>query len=100
MIFLIGKYKMLFYVQFYAENKTRWVGNFDGLWQFYAKSTFLSIENVPNDNMKIYNLDLDRSALVKPILVNVGRAGAASMNIIQEVEFVQPEAKIVYILGK
>jgi len=39
-----------------------------------------------------------RSALVKPILVNVGRAGAASMNIIQEVEFVQPEAKIVYIL--
>jgi len=39
-----------------------------------------------------------RSALVKPILVNVGRAGAASMNIIQEVEFVQPEAKIVHIL--
>ncbi len=26
-----------------------------------------------------------RSALVQPILVNVGRAGAASMNIIQEV---------------
>ncbi|XP_023336483.1 ATP-dependent RNA helicase abstrakt-like [Eurytemora carolleeae] len=39
-----------------------------------------------------------RSALVQPILVNVGRAGAASMNIIQEVEFVQPEAKIVHIL--
>ena len=38
--------------------------------------------------------------MVKPILVNVGRAGAASMNIIQEVEFVQPEAKIVHILGK
>jgi len=39
-----------------------------------------------------------RSALVQPILVNVGRAGAASMNIVQEVEFVQPEAKIVHIL--
>jgi len=39
-----------------------------------------------------------RSALVRPITVNVGRAGAASMNIIQEVEFVQPEAKICYIL--
>ena len=39
-----------------------------------------------------------RSALVKPITVNVGRAGAASMNITQEVEFVQPEARIVYIL--
>ena len=26
-----------------------------------------------------------RSALVQPVLVNVGRAGAASMNIIQEV---------------
>lgn len=39
-----------------------------------------------------------RSALVAPILVNVGRAGAASMNILQEVEFVQPEAKIVHIL--
>jgi len=39
-----------------------------------------------------------RSALVRPITVNVGRAGAASMNIVQEVEFIQPEAKIVYIL--
>ena len=28
-----------------------------------------------------------RSALVQPVLVNVGRAGAASMNIIQEVSF-------------
>jgi ATP-dependent RNA helicase DDX41 len=36
-----------------------------------------------------------RSALVKPIEVNVGRAGAASLDVIQEVEFVAPEAKIV-----
>ena len=33
---------------------------------------------------------------MKPILVNVGRAGAASMNITQEVEFVQPEAKVTH----
>eukprot|EP00095_Tigriopus_kingsejongensis_P011305 snap_masked-scaffold14_size734282-processed-gene-6.7 protein:Tk11305 transcript:snap_masked-scaffold14_size734282-processed-gene-6.7-mRNA-1 annotation:"atp-dependent rna helicase abstrakt-like" len=39
-----------------------------------------------------------RSALVKPVTVNVGRAGAASMNIVQEVEFIQTEAKVVYIL--
>jgi len=39
-----------------------------------------------------------RSALVRPVTVNVGRAGAASMNIVQEVEFIQPEAKICYIL--
>merc|ERR1719228_1369701 len=38
------------------------------------------------------------ATMPKPILVNVGRAGAASMNITQEVEFVQPEAKVVYIL--
>lgn len=39
-----------------------------------------------------------RSALVRPITVNVGRAGAASMDVIQEVEYVKQEAKIVYLL--
>lgn len=39
-----------------------------------------------------------RSALVKPVTVNVGRAGAASLDVIQEVEFVKQEAKIVYLL--
>lgn len=39
-----------------------------------------------------------RSALVKPVTINVGRAGAASMNVIQEVEYVKQEAKIVYLL--
>ena len=39
-----------------------------------------------------------RSALVKPVTVNVGRAGAASLDIIQEVEYVKQEAKIVYLL--
>ena len=39
-----------------------------------------------------------RSALVKPVTVNVGRAGAASLDVIQEVEYVKEEAKIVYLL--
>lgn len=38
------------------------------------------------------------SALVSPVTVNVGRAGAASMNIVQDVEFVKTEAKIPHIL--
>lgn len=39
-----------------------------------------------------------RSALVKPITINVGRAGAASMNVLQDVEYVKQEAKTVYLL--
>lgn len=38
------------------------------------------------------------SALVKPVVVNVGRAGAANLDVIQEVEYVKKEAKIVYLL--
>ena len=39
-----------------------------------------------------------RSALVKPITINVGRAGAASLDVVQDVEYVKQEAKVVYIL--
>lgn len=39
-----------------------------------------------------------KSALVQPVTVNVGRAGAASLEIQQDVEFVKQEAKIVRIL--
>lgn len=42
--------------------------------------------------------DFARDTLVKPIVVNVGRAGAASLDIIQEVEYVKQEAKMVYLL--
>lgn len=38
------------------------------------------------------------SALVRPIVVNVGRAGAANLDVIQEVEYVKREAKILYLL--
>ncbi|CAG0879452.1 unnamed protein product [Cyprideis torosa] len=39
-----------------------------------------------------------RSALVRPVTVNVGRAGAASMDVIQEVEYVKQEARTVFLL--
>ncbi|KAJ1976325.1 hypothetical protein H4R35_002748 [Dimargaris xerosporica] len=39
-----------------------------------------------------------QTALVKPIIVNVGRAGAASLDVVQEVEYVKQEARIVYLL--
>lgn len=39
-----------------------------------------------------------KSALVKPVTVNVGRAGAASVNITQEVEYVKPESRIPHLL--
>jgi len=39
-----------------------------------------------------------QSALVKPVIINVGRAGAANLDVIQEVEYVKQEAKVVYLL--
>ncbi|XP_014677345.1 PREDICTED: probable ATP-dependent RNA helicase DDX41 [Priapulus caudatus] len=39
-----------------------------------------------------------KSALVKPVTVNVGRAGAANLDVIQEVEYVKQEARIIYLL--
>ena len=38
------------------------------------------------------------SALVKPVVVNVGRAGAASLNITQNVELVRSEVRIMRLL--
>lgn len=42
--------------------------------------------------------DFAKNTLVKPVVVNVGRAGAANLDVIQEVEYVKQEAKIVYLL--
>jgi ATP-dependent RNA helicase DDX41 len=39
-----------------------------------------------------------KSALVKPIVINIGRAGAANLDVKQEVEYVKQEAKLVYLL--
>jgi ATP-dependent RNA helicase DDX41 len=43
--------------------------------------------------------DFAASALVLPVTVNVGRAGAASLDVVQDVEYVKPEAKVVYLLA-
>lgn len=40
-----------------------------------------------------------RSALVRPVTVNVGRAGAAAINVTQEVEYVKQEARVTHILA-
>jgi len=42
--------------------------------------------------------DFAKSTLVSPLLINVGRAGAANLDVIQEVEYVKKEAKVVYLL--
>ncbi|KAI9183642.1 DEAD-box ATP-dependent RNA helicase 35 [Blastocladiella emersonii ATCC 22665] len=42
--------------------------------------------------------DFATSALVKPVTVNVGRAGAANLDVIQRVEFVPPEHRIGSLL--
>ncbi|CAF0984427.1 unnamed protein product [Adineta ricciae] len=40
-----------------------------------------------------------KSALVKPITINVGRAGAASLEVKQELEYVAPEARVIALLA-
>merc|ERR1712139_513223 len=42
--------------------------------------------------------DFAKSALVDPVVVNVGRAGAANLDVVQEVEYVKQEHKLVYLL--
>ncbi|KAI0736494.1 DEAD-domain-containing protein [Fomitopsis betulina] len=42
--------------------------------------------------------DFAQLSLVKPVLVNVGRAGAANLDVLQVVEYVKQEAKMVYLL--
>lgn len=42
--------------------------------------------------------DFARDTLVRPIIVNVGRAGAANLDVIQEVEYVKDDVKIPYLL--
>ena len=39
-----------------------------------------------------------KESLVRPVLINTGRAGAASMDVIQEVELVKEEAKLPYLV--
>ncbi|KXS19782.1 putative ATP-dependent RNA helicase DDX41 [Gonapodya prolifera JEL478] len=59
----------------------------------HQRQTLLFSATMPK---KIQNFA--KQSLVDPITVNVGRAGAASLDVIQEVEYVKQEAKIVYLL--
>ncbi|KAL9393267.1 hypothetical protein Peur_012552 [Populus x canadensis] len=63
---------------------------------FLVLLTLLISDKVATMPTKIQNFA--RSALVKPVTVNVGRAGAANLDVIQEVKYVKQEAKIVYLL--
>ncbi|KAJ3299049.1 hypothetical protein HDU79_000008 [Rhizoclosmatium sp. JEL0117] len=59
----------------------------------HQRQTLLFSATMPK---KIQNFA--KSALVCPVVVNVGRAGSASLDVIQEIEYVKQEAKIVYLL--
>jgi superfamily II DNA or RNA helicase len=59
----------------------------------YQRQTLLFSATMPR---KIQ--DFAQQSLINPLLVNVGRAGATNMDIIQEVEYVKQEAKMVYLL--
>ena len=59
----------------------------------YQRQTLLFSATMPK---KIQ--DFAQQSLIQPILVNVGRAGAANLDVIQEVEYVKPDSKMVYLL--
>ncbi len=42
--------------------------------------------------------DFARETLVHPVIVNVGKAGLANLDVIQEVEYVKDDVKIPYLL--
>lgn len=39
-----------------------------------------------------------KKCLYKPVVINIGRAGSANLNVIQEVEFVKDESKLIQLL--
>ncbi|PVV02647.1 hypothetical protein BB560_002895 [Smittium megazygosporum] len=49
-------------------------------------------------NIMSFFKEFAQSALVKPIIVNVGRSGAASLDVLQNVEYVKQEMRIVHLL--
>lgn len=56
------------------------------------RQTLMFSATMPN-KIKVFA----ESALVDPIVVNVGRAGAANLDVIQEVEYVKEEDKLVFL---
>ena len=60
----------------------------------YQRQTLLFSATMP---VKIQ--DFAKSALVKPIVCNVGRASSANLDVIQDIDYVKPEARVVYLLA-
>ncbi|KAG1749160.1 P-loop containing nucleoside triphosphate hydrolase protein [Suillus paluster] len=60
---------------------------------FFKRQTLLFSATMPR---KIQ--DFAQQSLIRPVLVNVGRAGAANLDVLQVVEYVKQEAKMVYLL--
>lgn len=69
----------------------------DNLIGFYGfkdqRQTLLFSATMPK---KIQNFA--RTTLVRAVVVNVGRAGAASLNVTQEIEYVRTDEKLVKVL--
>ena len=42
--------------------------------------------------------DFAQQSLIHPVLVNIGWVGTANLNVLQVVEYVKQEAKMVYLL--
>jgi len=42
--------------------------------------------------------DFAKQSLFKPIVINIGRAGSVNLNVIQDIEFVKDESKLLNIL--
>jgi ATP-dependent RNA helicase DDX41 len=42
--------------------------------------------------------DFAKQSLFKPIVINIGRAGSVNLNLIQDIEFVKDESKLIQIL--
>ncbi|TDL25078.1 DEAD-domain-containing protein [Rickenella mellea] len=59
----------------------------------YQRQTLLFSATMPR---KIQ--DFAQQSLIQPVLVNVGRAGAANLDVLQVIEYVKQEAKMVYLL--
>ena len=63
-----------------------------------SKQTLIAIQILVNNIEESQYLHCILSSPLSSVTVNVGRAGAASLDVIQEVEYVKQEAKVVYLL--
>eukprot|EP01126_Amoeba_proteus_P050309 TRINITY_DN5932_c0_g2_i7.p1 TRINITY_DN5932_c0_g2~~TRINITY_DN5932_c0_g2_i7.p1 ORF type:complete len:432 (-),score=97.73 TRINITY_DN5932_c0_g2_i7:237-1532(-) len=71
----------------FAEDVRRVMDHFQG-----QRQTILFSATMP-ESIQTFG----ESALVRPCIVNVGRAGAANLDVLQEIEYVPVEAKLIYL---